>query len=481
MKDVIQTVVTLLAEIGWNGGLLILVFVLVSAIIAVFFFSRNETNITQETIHLRDLSQLWTKTGSGEIHISKLSPLWRDERSLAEDNIPIKLRNERARAFIRKNIQCCWFKNFPRQKTVCLQLLTLLDQQGQCPSVVDLQGDVEGGWDENTYTILAKTSLLDHSLNVAEEVIPQLSENNAWHVIPDTIIAALAHDLGKLESMRGYLYSLGEHPLAAGRALAQITEFEKLPKKDEILQAIKLHHKKPRGLLGKTLKKADQKARQRELENYTLQTNPAKNESLTLPLHTDATDQKAKNEAAWKAQADIYNEDCFTEVQTPKSLPQLIDISAWFDACQFLNNLKPYINKMFGRRFLAFSMPDGHVYFQAKVLEEVARKMAEKAGAMDIATMDKKDESMRDVLFTVVHHLRIDHDVIDRGLIKDTFFGGYFDVSRKIGKAMKGYYTPFHAEPFGSIAEMEQTKPKMLRDIVKVTPHLDNENSNCEN
>ena len=124
----------------------------------------------------------------------------------------------------------------------------------------------------------------------------------------------------------------------------------------------------------------------------------------------------------------------------------------------FLDELKPYINKMFGRRFLAFSMSDGHVYFQAKVLEEVARKMAEKAGCMDIATMAHKDESMRSVLFTIVHQLRAEHDVIDRGLIKDTFFGGYFNVTRKIGKAIKGYYTPFHAEPFGSIAEMEQSQ-----------------------
>ena len=51
------------------------------------------------------------------------------------------------------------------------------------------------------------------------------------------------------------------------------------------------------------------------------------------------------------------------------------------------------------------------------------------------------------------------HEIVDRGLIKDSFFGGYFTVTRKIGKAIKGYYTPFHAEPFGSIAEMEQAKP----------------------
>jgi len=38
---------------------------------------------------------------------------------------------------------------------------------------------------------------------------------------------------------------------------------------------------------------------------------------------------------------------------------------------------------------------------------------------------------------------------------------------------MKGYYTPFHAEAFGSISEMEHDKPKMLRDITKVSPYMD--------
>ncbi|MCP4342594.1 MAG: HD domain-containing protein, partial [Desulfobulbaceae bacterium] len=203
------------------------------------------------------------------------------------------------------------------------QLLMVLDQQGQCPSVVDIQGDVEGGWDENTYQILAKTSLLDHSLNVAEEVVQLLSDNKAWHVIPDTMIAALAHDLGKLESMRGYLYSLGEHPLAAGRPLAGISEFKKLPKKDEILQAIKLHHKMPRGLLGKTLKKADQKARQKELDNTALQ-NDKEQVKETRPSLSGTIKQDTKNNAAWQAQADIYNEAGSANQIKSKASPQLV-------------------------------------------------------------------------------------------------------------------------------------------------------------
>jgi hypothetical protein len=128
-------------------------------------------------------------------------------------------------------------------------------------------------------------------------------------------------------------------------------------------------------------------------------------------------------------------------------------------------------------RYLAFSMPDGHVYFQTKVLEEVARKQSERAGCMEIATMAQKDPTMRQVLLTIVQQLRGENDIIARGLIKDNFFGGYFTVTKKIGKSMKGYYTPFHAEAFGSIAEMERGKSEMLRNIQKVSPYLNDDSA----
>ncbi|MEW6291615.1 MAG: metal-dependent phosphohydrolase, partial [Thermodesulfobacteriota bacterium] len=272
-----------------------------------------------------------------------------------------------------------------------------------------------------------------------------------------------------------------------------IAGFKDLAKKEEILRAIKLHHKMPEGLLGKTLKKADQLARQKELEEVV-----ARQESVTesipqkspeaLARRQDAENDKAaassapeparqdttnKAAAAWQAQADIFGESGVAgQGKDAPEVPRLLDISAWFDAASFLAELKPFINKMFGRRFLAFSMPDGIVYFQVKVLEEVARKQAERAGCMEIATMAQNDPTMRQVLFTIVHHLRSEHDVIARGLIKDNFFGGYFTVTKKIGKSVKGYYTPFHAEAFGSIAEMEQNKSETLRNILKVEPYL---------
>lgn len=470
-----QNVIEWCRLIGWNGFLLGLLLVLMAIILAVFVFCRKKDVVVQE-ITLHELSNLWTREGRKTIHISELSPLWRAESPPSQADTTIKLQDSRAAAFMKNIVGGDRFKMFPQHRVVCEQLLLILDKQGHCPSVVDVHGDVEGGWDENTYQLLAKTNLLDHSLNVAEEAVQLLSAGKAWHVIPDTMIAALAHDLGKLESIRGYLYSLGEHPLAGCRPLTGIPEFEELPKKEEILQAVKLHHKKPQGLLGKTLKKADQKARQKELDQAVLINDTEKVEGKNSPPEASKT-KNTDNDSAWRAQADIYNEAGQTHTNAPAP-PQLMDISAWFDTSLFLAELKPYINKMFGRRFMAFSMSDGHVYFQVKVLEEVARRMAEKAGCMEIATMAPKDESMRDVLLTIVHQLRSEQDIIARGLIKDTFFGGYFTVTRKIGKNIKGYYTPFHAEPFGSIAEMENNKPQMLKDIVKVSPYLDDSREN---
>ena len=84
--------------------------------------------------------------------------------------------------------------------------------------------------------------------------------------------------------------------------------------------------------------------------------------------------------------------------------------------------------------------------------------------------MAADDPTMRRVLFAVVQRLRQEPEVIARHLIRDSYFGGYFLLTRRFGKELRGYYTPFHAECFGSIAEMERAKPDLLRDIVKVTP-----------
>jgi len=438
--------------------------VLIAVTLLIFFISSKEPP-PRERILLQKLSRLWTKDKSETIHISELAPIWREQEETDKPEHVYAFQHEQVAGFFTKHIeQAPWFHNAKRQKQVCAQILLLLDKDGDCSSVVNAANDVEASWDSNTYTLLGKTTLLDHTLNVARETIKLLIAGEAQHVIPDGLIAALGHDLGKLPTIKSYMYSLGEHPVAAGRILAEIKSFKQLTKKEEISRAIKLHHKRPEGILGKTLKKADQLARQKELEHAVEQFSDDETKTQTKM-------QPEKAGSVWQAQADIYGEEN-TTAGKKSAAPRLIDISKWFDAEQFLKSLKPYINRVTGRRFMAFSMADGHVFFQAKVIEEVSRKMAEHAGSMDIATMAADDQAMQQVLFTVVHHLRVNHDVIARGLIKEQYFGGYFTIIMKSGKTLKGFYTPFHAEVFGSIAEMENGKPGLLKNFKSVEPYM---------
>ena len=461
------------------------------------------------SITLEKLSELWSQgKKTGQVKIEDLAPIWREnvENVVSEKKI-YSFQNKKIADFFRINIdQAPWFSKAPLQKEVCFQILSLLDVEGQCPSVVNAADDVEASWDSTTYDLLGRTSLLDHSLNVGMEAIRILKEENADHVIPDTLVAALGHDLGKLPSVKGHLYSLGEHPLAAGRVLVGIPEFKQLVRKDEISRAVKLHHKKPEGLLGETLKKADQLARQQEMERAVEQLseqNPLSEQSNkgsenyinkdsnndvqkgsdndsrivqpdpATPLSAVKKDNSSPqgSTAVWQAQADIYGEDEIVK-KKKSNAPNRIEISNWFDAQGFLDALKPYINRITGRRFMAFSMSDGYVYFQAKVIEEVARKQAEHAGAMDIATMASDDLTMRQVLFTIVDHLRVEHGVVARELIKDQYFGGYFTIKTG-GRNMKGFYTPFHAESLGSIAEMENEKKGILKNFKSVEPYVE--------
>lgn len=109
-------------------------------------------------------------------------------------------------------------------------------------------------------------------------------------------------------------------------------------------------------------------------------------------------------------------------------------------------------------------------------VEEIARRQAEAAGVRGIAMMPPGDKSMRRVLITIVHILRVEHqDVIAKGMVQEQFFGGYFMLTTKAGRTFKGFYTPFHAEAFGSIAEMEAAKAGPLCSFKSIKPATESE------
>lgn len=451
-----------------NTAFIIIIGVLLLYILFVFFFGgqKSVTPVAErQEIPLSDIAKIWADgQRSGKMHIKDIAPLWRKSTVTAADKSEEYLfRYTRIERWFNIHIlKEPWFTQAEAHIEICYQILRMLEEEDPCSSVVNPANDVETSWDSTTYSLLSQTSLLDHSLHVAERAITLLIDAEAHHIIPDAVIAALGHDIGKLPSNKSNLYSLGEHPLAAGRVLAEIALFKELSRKEDISKAIKHHHSRPDGLLGKTLKKADQKARQDELDEAVEQQPKQIVSEITRNQLVDnqLPDAQPVSEGglARKADADIYGDTSSTPAASKSSQPGLINISTWFDAQTFLDELKPYINRVKNRRFMAFSMPDGVIYFQPKALEEVVRRQAESAGTMDIAVMGNKDKTMQKILFSVVERFRLEHDLIARDLIGDRYFGGYFNIKMKSGKFLKGYYTPFRSEGFGSIAEMEEDR-----------------------
>ncbi|MCP4338753.1 MAG: metal-dependent phosphohydrolase [Desulfobulbaceae bacterium] len=453
----------------------------------VVFGGKKRKVIEQQEVPLGDIAELWINSQqTGQMHIKDIAPLWRQSVITAKERSDYVFTYTGVQQWFDAYIlNEPWFNKAEAHIEICYQLLRMLEKEDPCPSVVNPANDVEASWDSNTYAMLGRTSLLDHTLHVGEQTVALLVEAGAHHVIPDAMIAALGHDLGKLPSNHTHLYSLGEHPLAAGRVLAEIELFKTISRKEEITKAIKQHHMRPEGLLGKTLKIADQKARQQELEEAVemqpeeQHTNEAADREAAPQDLKPAEEKKslpapslaAQNALARQADTDIYGDGESNQASARRSnivSRRKINISTWFDAQEFIEELKPYINRIQNRRFMAFSMPNRYVYFQPKVIEEVAREQARKAGAMDIATMGEKDKTMQKVLLSIVEHFR-NKGVIACDLIKDAYFGGYFTININGGKTtMKGYYTPFLAEAFGSLAEMERKKKGVIKNFSSV-------------
>ncbi|RMD59384.1 MAG: hypothetical protein D6828_01555 [Nitrospirae bacterium] len=334
------------------------------------------------------------------------------------------------------------------------ELLRLLDEEGDCPSVVQVYGDQEANLDANTFNRLSKVSLLQHSLHVAEEMI---NSKKSLALIPTSIITALGHDIGKLPKFIEQLYSTGDHPLASMVVLQSIPAFQKLPNHKQILNAVRDHHKAKGEILLNMLKDADQQARRKELGNTTVE-----------DLKPDS------NKGQDTKEQEVVQQLLAGGEEEEKRKPELVDIS-WLDMDLYLEHLKSYINVEIqgkeGVYWFAFSTPNGYVYVQPQLLWNVAKRIANSIGYQTIFAGESDHAYRQNVLFSIVQALR-KRGCIAEGLIKKDFFGAHFVVEKKDGKELKAFYTPFHAHVFAKhVSELEKAKKGVLKDIVKVRPN----------
>jgi len=427
----------------------------------------KEGDGSKKEIALEALSTIWSRHKNTTISLEQLAGLWRKNAGQlpieAED---ITFQHAEIRDFYEEYVKDRTF-SITSAGSVVKEILSLLDREGDCPSVINTKGETEGYLDRNAYDVLAGIKLHEHTLNVAREMIKAFKGSAA--MLPKVLIASLGHDLGKLPSYRKTLYSMGDHPLISLTILEGLNGYRELPYKDEINRAIADHHRNPKGLLGEKLKEADHAARRMEVaRNVQEHLKEAEPKSDNLQ-GSSRPEQKApgmdKTETAKECIFVTHNSEVKEKISVKElSLP-------WFDADTFLAELKPYINRLDGPRWGAFSMPDGYVYFQTGVLEEVAKKLGK--GDTDISLMDSDRELKRNILYSIVCNLRREKDAIARGLIKEGYFGGQFTVRMRDGKEHGFYYTPFNAEAFGeTVSYFESLKTGKIKEIEEVYPRV---------
>lgn len=145
------------------------------------------------------------------------------------------------------------------------EILDLLDKDGDCSSVVNKNPkEAEREYPRNSYDALAKVTLLEHSLLVAELMA---AEEDRYGILKHkNIIVGLGHDLGKLTGIYKFHYKSSAHPILSKELLNKMRFFPDHPSRVTILTAIVGHHprydqSKIKDIWVKQLVKCDSKAR----------------------------------------------------------------------------------------------------------------------------------------------------------------------------------------------------------------------------
>lgn len=434
-------------------------------------------------VALEDLSPVWALK-KYSIKLDVLSKTWKQEEHAEEERDEkdtVTFKNEEVQSFyirfIKDNVYVVG-----NVKKVVLGLLGILDEEGDCPSVVNVIGDVESRLfekDRRTYDILERTSLRSHSLRTAEEIMKVLK--SVPLLTPKGIVAALAHDLGKIPRHKDKLYALGEHAFLSVAVLEKLPGFSEIAYREQVVKAVREHHRVPSDMLSEKLKEADQIARRMELSQNlddiaaeTVKAEAGQKDKVETAAEYANEERKALdpassgNEAeAADVKAEILGSSGAGEMKEKVEYKE-IDVS-WLDIDAYLKKLEVCINVYKGGRWDAFSMKNGYVYFQTKALWDAVKDEARLKERRDVLLGDSDEQLRRNILYSVVRRINREKQAIAFELIRDGYSGAFFNVKMASGQLfINRFYVPFKSEIFGPIAVLERRKQGRIRDIEEV-------------
>jgi len=358
------------------------------------------------------------------------------------------------------------------RRTIIIKLLKMLDEKGDCPSVVKMNPlEAEGKFPEDTFSMLATIPLYRHTLQVARKCAAKVNQEL---MLPDIFIVSLAHDIGKIPSYHDKMYATADHPLISAIILNGITEYASLANREELDKIIREHHLlKADYPLTKMLKQCDQDVRKEELavligeaverdKTSTKTGDPVPQNCLTAtgkPVARDATLPEDK-------QAHPLGE--FESLEFSEPVAQ--DLPSWFDADALLSAVKKRVNQLEttpkGQRWAAVSTNLGLVFVNPDGLWAAIKEVSGKDPA--ILTADADEATKRNLLYTIVWELSKVKDAIATEYVSEKYYTTKATIVTGGGKGFTALLVPFRANAFGeSVATLEALKSPLLKKMVK--------------
>lgn len=411
-------------------------------------------------LDLERMACIWTKRTAGEEPLAESEKEEKPEKNPGAGALDLDdpaLKVFHAKYILDKSV-------FPPQaRKIAESILGILDREGGCPSVVNAHGEAESSLEGGAYERLARVILREHAVDTVEEMLRLIEPGP---MTPMAIIAALGHDLGKIPEYRKKLYALGDHPVISVTILEKLPCFAELSNREDIVRAIRDHHRKPVDFFSIKLKEADQEARKKELARSFSLNEEKTNKRSNIP----GGEERRETTGIMQIKSP-YHVDENDRGDKKKKRPREIDLP-WYDGEMILREIAERINVVDGGRWEAFSMSNGCVYAQVGLLWSVAKTVARKNGDSSVLIGDADEDLRVNILYSIVQRLKTEQKAIARGLIRDGYFCAPFVVTMRDGTIHpKAMYVPFNLEAFGTLtSEMETKKYGKVQEIVDVTP-----------
>ncbi len=417
----------------------------------------DDGNLHSEEQTLAQVARLWTGAET-ELDFRDIARIWRTTpEARAEPKPPPTYRYPEIRQF---HAQWAAHPVVKEEKKAVIEgILSILDREGDCPSVVRKNSsEAEKKYDQMVFDKLATITLWRHSLDVAAHLAGAMTQAM---LIPDALIAGLGHDLGKIPAYQDSLYRTGDHPIISVIVLNKIPGYESMSNRDEVSLSIRQHHLlNAESALGRALKEADHQVRLVEISRLAPELSRAEGREAEKVVSSQKSSPQKRRQAEEKAKEKQPPEE------SPTSVPLLPNKEAEenedprvgdnggtgpsdLNLDRLLEGLKRKINKLEKNRWSIISVPEGWVLAQPDAVWGEAKRLARNAPTFLAADAD--EQKKRQILHLIIQRLSAEKQAIATELLGEGYHTTQCLVVTDSGRSMKVPLIPFRLEAFGTV------------------------------